>query len=68
MALQTNIIEVCRDPELFAGWFRDQKTWESWFVFLRALFGLRMSSTEKELYKRCTGRDDLPVGGFERRG
>jgi hypothetical protein len=63
MALQTNIIEVCRDPELFAGWFRDQKTWQSWFVFLRALFGLRMSSTEKELYKRCTGRDDLPVGG-----
>jgi hypothetical protein len=63
MTLQTNIIDVCRDPELFAGWFRDQKTWQSWFVFLRALFGLRMSSTEKELYKRCTGRDDLPAGG-----
>jgi hypothetical protein len=63
MPLQTNIIEVCRDPELFAGWFRDQRTWHSWFVFLRALFGLRMSAAEKELYKRCTGRDDLPAGG-----
>jgi hypothetical protein len=30
---------------------------------LRALFGLRMSHTDMELYKQCTGRDDSPTGG-----
>jgi hypothetical protein len=63
MAPATTIIDVCRDPELFAGWFRDSATWRSWFVFLRALFGLRMSPSDVELYKQCTGRDDLPNGG-----
>jgi hypothetical protein len=63
MAPATTIIDVCRDPELFAGWFRDSATWRSWFVFLRALFGLRLSLSDLELYKQCTGRDDLPNGG-----
>jgi hypothetical protein len=63
MGSGTTIIDVCRDPELFAGWFRDSATWRSWFVFLRALFGLRMSPSDRELYKQCTGRDDLPSGG-----
>ena len=63
MAPATTIIDVCRDPELFAGWFRDAATWRSWFVFLRALFGLPMSGTDRKLYKQCTGRDDLPTGG-----
>jgi hypothetical protein len=59
----TTIIDVCRDPELFASWFRDHETWRSWFVFLRALFGLPMSDAEMALYRQCTGRDDLPSGG-----
>jgi hypothetical protein len=63
MAPATTIIDVCRDPELFAGWFRDPATWRSWFVFLRALFGLPMSATDRKLYKECTGRDDLPNDG-----
>jgi hypothetical protein len=63
MAPATTIIDVCRDPELFAGWFRDPATWRSWFVFLRALFGLPMSATDRKLYQECTGRDDLPNGG-----
>jgi hypothetical protein len=63
MAPETTIVDVCRDPELFAGWFRDRATWRSWFVFLRALFGLRMSATDMKLYQECTGRDDLPNGG-----
>jgi hypothetical protein len=63
MAPATTIIDVCRDPELFAGWFRDPATWRSWLVFLRALFGLPMSGTDIKLYKECTGRDDLPNGG-----
>jgi hypothetical protein len=56
-----NIIEAAADPHLFARWFRDRETWQAWFVFLRALFGLPMSENDRALYERCTDRSDTPA-------
>ena len=33
------ILDAMRDPLLFGPWFKDG-TWDSWMVFLSALFGL----------------------------
>ena len=60
---RASIIDACGDPELFARWFRDKETWRSWFVFLRALYGLAISKQDLELFERCTGRKVAPAGG-----
>jgi len=60
---RASIIDACGDPELFARWFRDKETWRSWFVFLRALYGLDISKQDLEIFERCTGRKVPPAGG-----
>jgi hypothetical protein len=35
------ILDACRDPNLFAPWFRNYDTWAVWQVFLAALFALQ---------------------------
>jgi hypothetical protein len=37
-----DLITACRDGRLFAPWFKDPVTWQSWFTFIRALFALPM--------------------------
>jgi hypothetical protein len=54
------ILDACADPNLFAAWFRDRATWESWFSFLAALFGLPMTPEQLATYQRCTGRTAPP--------
>ena len=49
------LLQAMADPNLFASWFRNRKTWGSWFVFLRALFELPMTSDQFKLYQRYTG-------------
>ncbi len=39
-----NIVDACRDPQLFSPWFKDPATWASWLVFLAALFALPMDA------------------------
>ena len=56
------LLDAIDDPQLFAPWFRDRATWQAWFVFLRALFGLPLSDCEFPLYRECTGLQKLPVG------
>ena len=46
------LLQAMADPNLFASWFRNRKTWGSWFVFLRALFELPMTSDQFKLYQR----------------
>jgi hypothetical protein len=46
---------------LFAPWFRDPVTWQSWFTFIRALFALPMDEADLELFTRCTGRAAAPT-------
>ena len=64
MKPRVTIIEACNDKALFAGWFKDRKTWTAWFVVLKALFGLPMSDADLVLFKQHTGRTASPSNGF----
>ena len=54
--------DATTDPNLFASWFRKRETWSSWFAFLAALFGERMTDEQLAIYRRCTGREVPPDG------
>ena len=56
-----SILNAIADKDLFAPWFKDRATWQSWFVFLAALFALRMTSDQLDVYRRCTGRTTSPT-------
>ena len=58
-----NILDACRDRNLFAPWFRDRSTWLAWFAFLAALFGLPMTPDQLVIYRECTGRTIPPPPG-----
>ena len=64
MKPRVTIIEACNDKALFAGWFKDRKTWAAWFVVLKALFGLPMNDADLVLFKQHTGRTASPSNGF----
>jgi hypothetical protein len=49
---------------LWLPWFRDERSWRAWRVFLAALFGLPINQFETSLVELCTGRSVLPTGGF----
>ncbi len=53
------IIDAMRDPQLFGSWFRG-KSWESWRVFLKALFGLDLAGCELDTFRQFTGRKITP--------
>jgi len=55
------LLDAIDDPQLFQPWFKDRATWASWFVFLRALFGLPLTSSELPLFQECTGRTEPPT-------
>lgn len=56
-----HLIEACRDPQLFAPWFKKPDSWRPWLVALKALFGLPMDSAELTLFQACTGRTTAPT-------
>ena len=56
---ELTILDAMTDPALFGQWFED-KTWNSWRVFLAALFGLEMDKTSREIYRKHTGRKTPP--------
>jgi hypothetical protein len=50
------ILEAASDPHLFGPWFKDkwfkQKgTWENWFAYLAAVFGLPMTESQLITFK-----------------
>src|SRR3974390_1619416 len=51
-----NILDACRDPEIFGPWFKDEASWANWFVFLKALFGIEMTPDEPVVCTKYTGR------------
>jgi hypothetical protein len=59
------IFDAIENSELFRPWFRDPATWSAWFTFLRSLFGLPMSDTERGIFEACTGRPEPPEGGAQ---
>jgi hypothetical protein len=63
MKTTPTILQVMDDPELFGGWFKGT-SWDSWRAFLAALFGLPMTPTQLDLYRRYTGRTTAPTKQF----
>lgn len=56
-----NILEACQHPDLFAPWFKDRATYNAWFAFLAALFGLPMTDEQLAIYQKHTGRQEPPT-------
>ena len=59
-----DVISAIKSKKLFRPAFRDLDTWQSWFVLLRAFFGLKMDKTSLELFKQASGRQMEPEGPF----
>jgi len=55
-----NIVDAIDHDDLFAPWFPDRDGWRAWRAFLKALFGLPLSNTERKIYAECTGRNRAP--------
>jgi hypothetical protein len=56
-----SILDACNDPNLFRPWFaRDSKSWDAWFAFFAALFGLPMNAGQLATFSQCTGRTTPP--------
>jgi hypothetical protein len=61
MTHAVSILDAIADNHLFAPWFKDRATWQSWFVLLAALYALPMTPDQRDVYRRCTGRTTLPT-------
>jgi hypothetical protein len=59
-----NIVSSMSLGGMFARWFKKPETWSAWLAFLKAMFGLELSDSERAIYQQCTGRTDLPTEGF----
>ena len=55
-----NILQACRDPKVFGQHFRGP-TWDTWRVFLAALFALPMTPEQLAIYTKYTGRTTPPT-------
>ena len=53
------ILDAMGDPVIFGPWF-EGKNWGAWRVFLKAIFGLKLTREELHLHDRCTGRQNPP--------
>ncbi len=54
-------IEAVSDPAVFGHAFRNNESWQAWFAFLAALFGLPLTPEQLSIYQPCTGRKMPPV-------
>ena len=60
-----SIIEALDDKHLFKPLFKHPETWAAWRVFLKAVFGIPLDGhDEQEMYRKFTGRTELPSGPF----
>jgi len=59
-----SIIDAIKDSNLLGRFFKDLDSWFAWVVYLKAVFGLAMTSEEFALYQACTGRQHPPVRPF----
>jgi hypothetical protein len=66
MTIELNLsLNQCLNSRvIWRSWFRDPSTWRPWRAFLDALNGIPLSEDQLELYQQCTGRREVPEGGF----
>ena len=50
------ILDAALDPDIWNPWFRNVKTWSTWFVFLRAVFGLPLDEADLAIFQKFTSR------------
>jgi hypothetical protein len=55
-----SIIDAVADPRLFGPWFERSRTWDTWIVFLRTVFGLDMSAEQAATFHKHTNRQRPP--------
>ena len=65
MKRPVTILDAIHDPELFGRWFKNVETWQPWFAFLCALFGLPLTADQLAFYSECTARTDLPANPID---
>ena len=58
-----SLLEATRIPTCLRRGFVKRETWSSWFAFLAALFGEKMSDEQLAIYRQCTGREVPPRCG-----
>ena len=59
MPSKLTIIRTMSDPQLFGPLFKG-KSWDSWRVFLHALYGLRLTPKQAAVYGQFTHRAQVP--------
>lgn len=59
MKKNLTITRAMSDPELFGPWFKG-KSWDNWHVFLKVLFGYKLTKTDMETFAKFTGRETPP--------
>ena len=55
-----NILAAIDDPKIFKAFFKG-RSWDSWRVFLQALFALPMTEQQLAIYSKYTGRTNAPT-------
>lgn len=56
-----DFVRACNDKTLFGRYFDNLKTWDTWLnVIGKALFAIKMTSREKGLFRRLSGRKIPP--------
>jgi len=58
------IMDAVSDPDIFGPWFRDRESWSTWFVVLKAIFGLPLEADELATFQRRTGRTAPDPRGY----
>lgn len=61
MPAAMTLLEAVNDPNLFAPHFADRETWQPWWVFCKALYGINLDCEELVLFEQCTGRKLSPT-------
>lgn len=59
MKRKVSIIDAMNEPTLFGRWFSGD-SWQSWRAFLKALFAVAMTETDRAIFGKCTGRSLAP--------
>src|SRR5437016_4931220 len=64
MAVTVSIRQALSDPNLLGRTLEDE-SWDAWRILLIAAMGERLTTTERELYKSLTGREQEPLRRVE---
>jgi hypothetical protein len=64
MTDQLTILDALDNEQLLGGALKSPETFDAWRALYRAIFGLPMDDAEADLFRQCTGRQELPVAQF----